>query len=213
MIKKTIKSIAVFLAVVVVPVLGNTAMLRSPHIWVLFALGFLTSIFQPEYHVVGNESKARDNGTELQIIWSVFITQLFTVIEAAYFRYPESVKWDLASTIALPIMVTGLIIRVWAVKTLGRYFTMHLAIQSDHKIIRTGPYSYFRHPSYVGAFLTFALTPVFLHSLYSLLACSVILPFAWIRRIYYEEKMLLEKFGVEYESYSKTVKRAIPGLW
>ncbi|CAF4350854.1 unnamed protein product, partial [Rotaria sordida] len=32
--------------------------------------------------------------------------------------------------------------------TLGAFFTFELTIRSTHKLIKTGPYAYVRHPSY-----------------------------------------------------------------
>ncbi len=213
MIRKIIKAIIVSSTITVLPVLGNIEMYNWPHIWILFAIGMLASVFQPNYNIVKDKSKSKDEGTEIQIIWSVYITQLFAVLEAAYFRYPKSVQWDIFSTIFLILIILGLVLRTWAIYTLGNYFTMHLSIQKEHKIIRSGPYKYFRHPSYVGAFFTYFGTTVFLHSWFSLIASAIILPIAWLRRIHYEEKLLIEEFGEEYKTYCKSVKRAIPGIW
>ena len=213
MVKEIIKGIVVSSTIAVLPVLGNLEMFYSPQIWILFAIGVLASVLQPDYKLVPDKSNTKDKSTEIQIIWSVYITQLLAVLEAAYLRFPESIRWDIYTTVSLGIMILGLVLRTWAIYTLGEYFTMHLAIQQGHKIIRHGPYKYFRHPSYVGAFLTYFGTSVFLHTWFSLIAAAIILPIAWLRRIHYEEELLTEKFGDEYKSYCQSVKRAIPGLW
>lgn len=213
MIGKFIKGIIVSLLITILPILGNLKILYSPQIWILFTLGVLASIFQPNYRIIDDKSKTRDKGTEVQIIWSVYITQLFVILEASYFRFPESVNWDIFTTASLIIMILGLALRTWAIYTLGNYFTMYISIQKDHKIICTGPYKYLRHPSYTGAFLIYLGTTIFLHSWFSLIAASIILPIAWLRRIHYEEELLIEKFGEEYKSYCKLTKKAIPWLW
>lgn len=213
MIRKIIKAIIVAAAITVIPVLGNINMFYSPQIWILFTIGVLAVIFQPRYNIVKDKSKSEDRGTEIQIIWSVYVTQLLAVLEAAYFRFPVSVKWDTFTSISLVIMILGLALRTWGIYTLGRYFTMHLSIQKEHKIIRSGPYKYIRHPSYAGAFLTYLGAPFFLHAWFSLIAAAIILPIAWLRRMHYEEKLLIEEFGEEYKSYCRSVKRLIPRLW
>lgn len=213
MIRKIIKVIITSSMITVLPVFGNMEMFYSLQIRILFTVGILALIFQPDYHIIKDKSKSKDKGTEIQIIWSVYIAQLLAVIEAAYFRFPESVKWDTFTTVSLVVMILGLALRTWAVYTLGSYFTMHLSIQKEHKIIRSGPYKYLRHPSYAGAFLTYVGIPVFLHTWFALIAAAVILPVAWLRRIHYEEKLLIEEFGEEYKSYCRAVKRVIPGLW
>ena len=123
MIRKIFKGIIVSSAIAVLPVLGNTEILYYLHIWILFAIGFLASIFQPNYSLVNDKSNARDKGTEIQIIWSVYITQLFAVLEAAYIRFPGSVKWDILTTLSLFAMMLGLALRSWAIYTLGNFFT------------------------------------------------------------------------------------------
>ncbi len=213
MIRKIIKGIVVSAAIAILPVIGNIQMFYYSQIWILFAVGFLTSILPPDYRIVNDNSKIRDKGTETQIIWSVFITQLFIVVEAAYLRFPDSVTWDIFTGAFLLIMIFGLAIRTWAIYTLGNYFTMHLSIQKEHKIIRQGPYKYVRHPSYVGAFFTFLGTAVFMHAWFSLILAAIVLPVAWLRRIHYEEKLLLDELGEEYKLYCKSVKRAIPFIW
>ncbi len=213
MIRKIIKGIIASLAIAILPVLGNVQMYCSPQIWILITIGLIGSIFQPDYNIIKDKSNSKDKGTEAQIIWSVYISQLLAVLEASYLRFPGSVKWDMITTVSLIIMILGLVLRTWSIHTLGNYFTMHLAIHKEHKIIRKGPYRYLRHPSYVGAFLTYFGTAIFLHSWFSLIVAAAILPVAWLRRMHYEEKLLIEKFGQEYESYCKTAKRVIPGLW
>ncbi len=213
MSKKIIKAIIVVTVLTILPVLGNIEMLYAAQIWILFALGAFGSILQPDYSLSGDKAKTKDAGTEALIIWSVFITQLLAVLEAAYLRYPESIAWDTVAVATLSIMLIGFALRVWAIRTLGKYFTMHLALQEDHKVIRTGPYKYFRHPSYVGAFMTYMGTTIFLHSWISAIVAAIILPIAWIKRMNHEEEMLLDNFGKEYKDYCKEAKRFIPGVW
>lgn len=210
---KIVKAIIASSAIAILPVMGNVKMYYSPQIWILFAIGIIGSIFQPDYKLIKDKSNTKDKGTEAQIIWSVYISQLLAVLEASYLRYPGSVKWNMITTVSLIIMISGLVLRTWSIHTLGNYFTMHLAIHKEHQIIRKGPYKYLRHPSYVGAFLTYLGTTVFFHSWFSLIVAAVILSAAWLRRMRYEEELLLEKFGEEYKSYCKTAKRVIPGIW
>lgn len=213
MVRKIIKGIIASSAIAILPVLGNMKMYYSPQIWILFAIGLIGSIFQPDYNLLKEKSNTKDKGTEAQIIWSIYISQLLAVLEATYLRFPDSVKWNMVTTVSLIIIILGLMLRTWSIYTLGNYFTMHLAIQKEHKIVCKGPYKYLRHPSYVGAFLTYLGTTIFLHSWFSLIIATVILSIAWLRRMHYEEKLLFEEFGEEYKSYCRTAKRAIPGLW
>ena len=213
MIKRLVLGIVISFLVVILPALGNIEILRAPHMWILIVLGILASIFQPGYNPFTITAKPRDKWTGAQIIWSVYLTQLIAILEATYLRYPRSVEWDLAATIALVIAVLGLALRTWAVLTLGSLFTMHIDVQQGHSLVRRGPYKVVRHPSYLGAFIMYMSTIVFLHSWFSLIAAVVMLPFAFLKRIHYEEGLLKEEFGEEYEAYRLKVKKILPGVW
>ena len=213
MIKRLGKAILVSSLVALLPVLGNIAVLRAPQIWILWVFGVLASILQPDYNPFTITSKRGDRGTGAQIIWSVYVIQLTAVLEFTYMRYPDSMKWDAVTVAAFVAMVLGLALRTWAVATLGHFFTMHISVQKGHAIIEKGPYRIVRHPSYLGAFLMYVSTAVFLHAWSSAVAAVAILLFAFLRRISYEDKLLREQFGREHEVYCARVKRLIPGIW
>ncbi len=213
MIKKFIQGLIASSLIVCVPVVGNTAMLRAPQIWIMVLIGVLASLFQPEYNPFKRSPNNEDKGTANQIIWSIYLTQLSVLIEATYFRYPESIYWSALTTDALILMVSGLAIRTWAVFILGRYFTWHIATQENQTVIKTGPYAFVRHPGYFGAFLTYTSTAFFLKAWFSFILSLVILLFAFLRRIHYEEKKLKLDLGSQYDSYCNSVKKFIPGIW
>src|SRR5205807_1465344 len=54
----------------------------------------------------------------------------------------------------LALMVTGVVIRQYAIAVLGRYHTMDVTTRQDQPLVEAGPYRWVRHPSYSGAFLT-----------------------------------------------------------
>jgi protein-S-isoprenylcysteine O-methyltransferase len=213
MVKRLILGICISVLVIILPVLGNVEILRAPHLWILILIGILASIFQPSYNPFTITVKPKDKGTGAQIIWSVYLTQLAAILEATYLRYPHSVQWDLTSSLAFGVAVLGLALRTWAVLTLGNLFTMHIDIQKDHFIVTNGPFRIVRHPSYLGAFIMYVATIVFLHAWFSVIIAMLVLPLVFLRRIHYEEELLKGGFGREYEAYRRRVKRFLPGIW
>ncbi len=117
------------------------------------------------------------------------------------------------TTLALALMLTGLGLRVWAVRTLGRYFTWFITVYDDHRVIRTGPFRFIRHPAYCGALLLFVGTLLFLHAWIGAALSLVFQLFAYVRRIRYEEAEMIERLGEEYVTYTREVRALVPLLW
>jgi protein-S-isoprenylcysteine O-methyltransferase len=135
------------------------------------------------------------------------------VLEAVYWRYPASLLWDWVTTAALVAMVGGLGLRTWAVFTLKSYFTWHISVQPDQRVMREGPYRLVRHPSYTAALLTYLGGPVFLHAWVAAALACIVLLVAFRRRILLEEALLVRELGPEYERYRHDLKALIPGVW
>ena len=51
------------------------------------------------------------------------------------------------------LMAFGLLVRQWAIFTLGRYFTPDVRVHAHQVVVDRGPYRWVRHPSYTGLVL------------------------------------------------------------
>jgi len=107
----------------------------------------------------------------------------------------------------------GTILRLYAIKTLGRFFTMEIGTREGHQMIQSGPYKFIRHPSYTGYFLMILGMGVAYQNLYALLIPLLQIGIFFAKRIPLEEKMLSQKFGGEYSSYQKRTKKLIPWVY
>ncbi len=120
-------------------------------------------------------------------------------------------EWSVA--IGVIIMTTGLGVRVWALRTLGKFFTMPITLRPDHELVRAGPYRWIRHPAYTGGLLTAIGLPIILGTwagfVVTLLACVA----AYVYRIRIEETVLLSRFGESYRRYASETWRMLPGLY
>jgi protein-S-isoprenylcysteine O-methyltransferase Ste14 len=114
--------------------------------------------------------------------------------------------------LALVLMVGGLSIRWAAILTLGRFFTVDVAIQPQQPVIQTGPYRLVRHPSYSGLLLSFVALGVYFGSWLSLAVLLVPITAAVVNRIVKEEAVLLAALGTPYAEYCARTRRLIPGL-
>jgi len=161
----------------------------------------------------GTKSKRHDGGS-LALLW-VTITAAMTggVVVANklprfHFALPHFAGQLLGTVFAL-----GLILRWWAILSLGKFFTVDVAIAADHELIVRGPYHVVRHPSYSGMMLAFAALALTYQNWLSLACILVPISLALSYRIYVEEIALEAMFGDAYQEYSKTTKRLIPGIF
>jgi protein-S-isoprenylcysteine O-methyltransferase Ste14 len=116
-------------------------------------------------------------------------------------------------TLALGMMVAGILIRWQAILTLGRFFTTRVAIHDDHRLVQTGMYRTIRHPAYAGLLLTFLGLGVSLGNWVSVLVIVVPITAVFLYRIRIEEESLLEEFGGQYREYCRTSKRLVPWIY
>jgi len=113
----------------------------------------------------------------------------------------------------LALLITGIIVRSTAIKTLGKYFTGTVLIKDDHILIRKGLYKYVRHPAYTGALLAHLGLGLSFSNWFALGFSTI--PFIAVvaYRMRVEEQALTEAFGSEYVAYAQTSKRLIPRIY
>jgi protein-S-isoprenylcysteine O-methyltransferase Ste14 len=99
------------------------------------------------------------------------------------------------------------------VHTLGRFFTFKLTVQSDQRVVESGPYRVVRHPSYSGLLLGGLGTAIALGNWLALGLLTVPYVIALAYRIRVEEGMLRDGLGPDYDRYAATRKRLVPGVW
>jgi protein-S-isoprenylcysteine O-methyltransferase Ste14 len=114
--------------------------------------------------------------------------------------------------LALLLMLGGMSIRWAAIITLGRFFTVNVAVHARQAVIQTGVYRLIRHPAYAGLLLSFVGLGVFFGSWLSLVMLLVPITAAVVNRIVKEEAVLLVSLGTPYADYCARTKRLIPGV-
>ncbi len=113
----------------------------------------------------------------------------------------------------LTCIVGGLVFRYWSIRILGKYFTSFVEVQADQEIIRTGPYRFLRHPSYLGAFVMALGLSLLLQSYLGLAVCLFFFFPIYVYRITTEEKTLCKAFPQSYEAYRKETWRMFPWVY
>ena len=139
---------------------------------------------------------------------------LYLIFYGTGFRGPrhhlyngEVVRWfDMSLTAA------GLCFTVWARTNLGRNWSGFVTLKKDHKLIRTGPYKFVRHPIYTGLLMA-AIGSAFVASRPAAVVGVCLVLVAFLIKIRHEESLLTQEFGYEYRTYKSEVAALIPFVY
>lgn len=115
-----------------------------------------------------------------------------------FFSYPTHSSFK----ISIGFIFAGLVIRLWS----NGY-----AIKSD-KLTTSGPYTFVRHPLYIGTMLIAIGIVIMLRTSYVGIIFIILMALSYYRTIKKEEKMLQDKFKDEYINYKKEVPAVIPRI-
>lgn len=116
-------------------------------------------------------------------------------------------------TAALVMIWGGMIFRLWAVLTLGRFFRTIVRVHDDHQLITKGPYRMLRHPSYTGALATLAGFGLAMGNWLSLVLAIGLPLIAFLRRIQVEEAALAGRFGDAFWEQKRRSWALLPFIW
>ena len=97
----------------------------------------------------------------------------------------------------------------WVHYVLDKGWSVTLKLQTDHKLVTSGPYRRIRHPMYT-VLIMYLLSWVLVSANLLFLIYYVLAILLTIMRIPKEERILLEKFGEEYRAYMKRTGRLLP---
>ncbi len=120
-------------------------------------------------------------------------------------RLPASAGWTGAA-----VLVSALWLLQRSHADLGRNWSQTLALREGHQLITVGAYRRVRHPMYA-AFWLFGIAQALLLQNW-IAGFSGLVAFAplYYLRVPREERMMLERFGREYEAYMIRTGRVLP---
>src|ERR1044071_10397113 len=138
-----------------------------------------------------SKTGAKQDRSTLGIIWLVIAVSITAgVFVALNFRAAALLHGRMFATAGVVLFVAGLILRWWAIITLGRFFTVDVTIEKNHELVERGPFRMVRHPSYTGVLLAFVGLGLSLRNWAALLVILVPIGAAFIHRINVEENAL-----------------------
>ena len=191
---------------------------RIPSLWVGYPVNLDTLFisFYVLWILVETPIAKRDMSTEGKRTADFATCQIYAIGQALTFL---SALWfptvwrepNAAHGSGLILFMAGVCYRLWAIWTLGRFYSHRIRTLPQHRIVSSGPYRLTRHPAYAGMILLNAGVVLYFLNWVTLAIFVFALVPAIILRIVVEERVL---FGIEgYSDFAETRKRLFPLVW
>jgi protein-S-isoprenylcysteine O-methyltransferase Ste14 len=118
----------------------------------------------------------------------------------------------LVTVTGLAFLGVGMAGRVWAVKSLGQWFSWHVTSFPGHQVVTSGPYALCRHPAYLASMIHIAGLGMAFHApVAGCIGLAVqMAAIAW--RIRDEERLLIHILPQAYLEYCQSVPGLIPAF-
>jgi protein-S-isoprenylcysteine O-methyltransferase len=201
--------------VYLLPLLAKPRLLLSPEVLLMALVSVLVVLMQPNvsFKKASREGEV-DQGSLLVVLIPSVLAYALPVIEWAYFPHPYPKPFGtILECFGVAVIVAALALRVWAIITLGHMFTATPKIVDAHEFVERGPYRVLRHPSYAGAYFVLIGSALLFNAFVALALVSLIMLWAYSRRISLEEQVLKQHFGNVYVDYCRRSWRMFPLIW
>jgi protein-S-isoprenylcysteine O-methyltransferase len=196
-----------------VPLFAQQALWRLIF-WVSYCtwIAFEIWVFSRDRRAARGEK--RDGGSIIAIFvffW-LGITAAFMAPHVAPFatiELPHAAEFYTAMT----LFWLGIVLRLWAILTLGRFFRTRVLVLDDHRLVTSGPYRVLRHPAYTGGLMTIAGLGLAFGNWFSVIGAilGVLIGYGW--RIVVEEIALRARFGAAFDDHCRRTWVLIPFVW
>lgn len=115
------------------------------------------------------------------------------------------------ATVALAVCSVSL--THWAVRTLGRQWSLDARLIEGHELITRGPYRYVRNPIYSGLLGMLLATTLAVSRPIGSVAAVIVFCAGSVVRIRAEERLLRTAFGATWEAWARRTPALVPGIW
>lgn len=194
--------------------------IRQYNLWIYCVNALVISelliwIFTSKWSVRRKDRK--DRGT----LWIIIIGWLMSFMAGSFFRssnVPEFMRNILIPEIfyyiGIGCIFLGIIIRITAVITLKKSFTLSVQVTKEQKLITKGIYSIVRNPAYTGSIISLFGVSLIYRNIFGIISVIIICFSCYSIRINTEEKILEIQFESEFTNYCKKTKyKLIPFIY
>jgi protein-S-isoprenylcysteine O-methyltransferase Ste14 len=181
--------------------------------WLIYIVWFAFEVILGRVRRSNEKDQKREDKHSLLFIWLTIaiampLSSTVSSLVPAPIAHNAWLPW-----VGVSLIVVGIVARFLVIRSLGKEFTVDVAIREGHQLKTNGVYSVIRHPSYSASWLSFVGFGISLNNWISLIIVSTLVLGAFLYRISVEEKLLVAQFGDQYLQYRKRTKAIIPFIW
>jgi protein-S-isoprenylcysteine O-methyltransferase Ste14 len=140
-------------------------------------------------------------------VWLGYIALLVAGVYPLGPRLFANTDWS--EWLGVGICALGLVLAVWARKTLGAEWSQDVELKQGHRLVTRGPYRFVRHPIYTCHLIMGLGTAITFGEIAGFAGCLLFLLGFWIK-LRQEEELLVRYFPEEYPAYKRRVKALVP---
>jgi protein-S-isoprenylcysteine O-methyltransferase Ste14 len=181
--------------------------------WLSVGLWMLFSVYWSIAAKDSAATKTSESGTSRQlhlIAVNVALLLLVLPVPGLTRRFLPASYFLVAA--GLTIQAAFILLAVWARRHLGSNWSGEVRIAAEHKLVRSGPYRFIRHPIYTAVLGMYCGTAIVSGEIHAPIALAIVILAYW-RKIHLEERSLHEAFGAEHEAYRRESWAWIPGVY
>jgi protein-S-isoprenylcysteine O-methyltransferase Ste14 len=177
--------------------LGGIIVIRAPH-----------GTRSGKIRVVENRRGPAETAL-LAVAWLASLLPLIWVATRV-FSFADYVLRPVPFAAGIVLLACGLWLFYRSHADLGTNWSITLQVREDHRLITSGVYAKIRHPMYSALFILAAAQALFLPNW--IVGPSYLIGFGilYFFRVEAEERMMLDRFGADYEAYMRRSGRLIP---
>lgn len=158
----------------------------------------------------------RDRGTKWLLYFNFFIciaTSFYLVSKKSPAAIRKVLLPNIFSYIGIISIFAGIFIRIWAVLTLKKAFTLNVQTTNEQFLVTNGLYHFIRHPAYTGSITSLLGIACSLKNFISVILVILCCSISYVTRMHIEETVLQEHFKEEYSNYKKCTSKLFPILF
>jgi protein-S-isoprenylcysteine O-methyltransferase Ste14 len=157
----------------------------------------------------------RKGALEIALLAGAFLGTTILPVIWATTGFPARADYALHPVpyaIGLLFLLVGLWVFHRSHVDLGTNWSITLQTREDHRLVTEGIYRRIRHPMYTAMFLLGIAHALFVSNW--IVAPAYLLTFGllYLLRVGHEERLMLDRFGAEYEAYMRRTGRLMPRL-